>query len=163
MSHCVKSITRRYRHRSHAGTRTTRRFGRHAVAFGFATIGTLLVPAAHGTESGVSVSTVIRVISDPFNGHDNPKMIPGAVAEYCISVDNAGTETVQDVRVDVPVPDEVTVIDESLSLQDSGCEAPPAATGPDVSITQSGGAIVALIDFIAPGTTWSARFNVTIN
>lgn len=37
----------------------------------------------------VTVSKISTVISDPFNGTTNPKAIPGAVVEYCITVSNA--------------------------------------------------------------------------
>ena len=30
------------------------------------------------------------VVSDPFNGGTDPKRIPGAVIEYCITVENTG-------------------------------------------------------------------------
>ena len=44
-----------------------------------------------------------RVISDPFNGTTNPKMIPGAVVEYCIAVANGAggataTESTSPIR-----------------------------------------------------------------
>ena len=40
------------------------------------------------------VTKTSTVISDPVNGTINPKLIPGAVVEYAISVTNAGNQTV---------------------------------------------------------------------
>jgi uncharacterized repeat protein (TIGR01451 family) len=40
------------------------------------------------------VTKTSTVISDPVNGTINPKLIPGAVVEYAISVTNAGNRTV---------------------------------------------------------------------
>lgn len=40
------------------------------------------------------VTKTSTVISDPVNGTSNPKLIPGAVVEYAISVTNAGNQSV---------------------------------------------------------------------
>jgi len=40
------------------------------------------------------VEKTSRLISDPVNGTTNPKLIPGAIVEYAITVRNAGTEEV---------------------------------------------------------------------
>ncbi len=37
----------------------------------------------------ITVTKLSRVVSDPVNGSTNPKMIPGAIIEYCIVVANA--------------------------------------------------------------------------
>ena len=36
----------------------------------------------------LSVNKYATLISDPINGTTNPKMIPGAVVEYCIALAN---------------------------------------------------------------------------
>jgi uncharacterized repeat protein (TIGR01451 family) len=47
------------------------------------------------------------VISDPVNGTTNPKMIPGAVVEYCIAVANAsGSATASNLNVTDTLPGE---------------------------------------------------------
>ena len=40
------------------------------------------------------IGKTVTVISDPINGTTNPKMIPGAIAEYTITIANAGTGSV---------------------------------------------------------------------
>lgn len=42
----------------------------------------------------LEISKVSSIISDPVNGTSNPKMIPGAVVEYAITVRNVGAGTV---------------------------------------------------------------------
>ena len=47
----------------------------------------------------LAVSKLSRVVSDPVSGTTNPKAIPGAVVEYCISVANTGAGTATNVLV----------------------------------------------------------------
>ena len=57
----------------------------------------------------VAVNKSSRVISDPVNGTTNPKAIPGATVEYCITVANAtGAATATDVDVTDDLPSDVT-------------------------------------------------------
>jgi uncharacterized repeat protein (TIGR01451 family) len=57
----------------------------------------------------VSVAKSSRVVSDPVNGTTNPKAIPGATVEYCITVANAsGAATATDVGVTDDLPVDVT-------------------------------------------------------
>ena len=63
---------------------------------------TILAAALTATKSS-------RVISDPFNGTTNPKMIPGAVVEYCIAVANAaGSATASGISVSDTLPTATT-------------------------------------------------------
>jgi uncharacterized repeat protein (TIGR01451 family) len=129
----------------------------------FAAIGTLEVAGA--------VLTVVKastVVEDPVNGITNPKAIPGATIEYCITVANAsGAATATDVNVFDELPSDVTYIANSIFENgDASCEngtaggtftgfATPTASGFDeVSGT--------LLD-IPGGTTRSLYFRVTIN
>lgn len=57
----------------------------------------------------VTVAKTSRVVSDPVNGSTNPKAIPGATVEYCITVSNAaGAATATDVNVTDDLPFDVT-------------------------------------------------------
>jgi uncharacterized repeat protein (TIGR01451 family) len=57
----------------------------------------------------VTVAKSSRVVSDPVNGTTNPKAIPGATVEYCITVANAaGAATATDVDVTDDLPGDVT-------------------------------------------------------
>ncbi len=42
----------------------------------------------------VTATKTSRLISDPLNGTTNPKMIPGAIVEYTISISNSGTSAI---------------------------------------------------------------------
>jgi uncharacterized repeat protein (TIGR01451 family) len=57
----------------------------------------------------VTVAKTSRVVSDPVNLEVNPKAIPGATVEYCITVSNAsGAATATNVDVSDDLPDDVT-------------------------------------------------------
>jgi uncharacterized repeat protein (TIGR01451 family) len=57
--------------------------------------------------ASLTATKTSRVISDPVNGTTNPKMIPGAVVEYCIAVANgSGSATASNVNVSDTLPGE---------------------------------------------------------
>src|SRR3546814_17398613 len=56
----------------------------------------------------LAVTKTSRVISDPVNATTNPKLIPGAVIEYCISVANSGRPAAPSVVITDPVPGPLT-------------------------------------------------------
>ena len=59
--------------------------------------------------AALTVLKTSRIISDPLNGTSNPKAIPGATIEYCISVANAaGSATANNVGISDPLPATVT-------------------------------------------------------
>ncbi len=47
----------------------------------------------------LSVAKLSRVVSDPISGTTNPKAIPGATIEYCITVDNTGSAAASNVVI----------------------------------------------------------------
>jgi Surface adhesin CshA non-repetitive domain 2 len=63
--------------------------------------------AANATLTATKTSAVV---SDPINGTTNPKMIPGAVVAYSISIANTGTLAVDSstIFIDDPLPSTVT-------------------------------------------------------
>ena len=54
----------------------------------------------------LKVTKTVVVMSDPINGSTNPKMIPGAIVDYVISIINAGTGPVDasTVVINDPIP-----------------------------------------------------------
>jgi uncharacterized repeat protein (TIGR01451 family) len=54
--------------------------------------------------AAVSMLKTARVVSDPLNGIVNPKAIPGAVIEYCLSLSNGGPGTATNVVVADVIP-----------------------------------------------------------
>lgn len=57
--------------------------------------------------AALSVVKISSVISDPVNGATNPKLIPGAVVEYCIAVSNSAGATAEDITITDVLPVEV--------------------------------------------------------
>lgn len=110
----------------------------------------------------LTVTKTSRVISDPLNGATNPKLIPGAVVEYCISVANgAGAATATNIAISDPVPANTVFVASSIMINTTvagGVCSGGAAGGGFGANTVSG----TLTD-IPASTTRGLRFQVTIN
>lgn len=115
----------------------------------------------------LTVNKYATLISDPINGATNPKMIPGAVVEYCIAVSNAaGAATATTITVSDPLPATVTYSASTVFLNTtvSGSTCSGGTAGSDatnynsVSKTVSGS-----LSNIAAGASAGLRFRVTIN
>lgn len=126
--------------------------------------------------AALSVSKLNRVISDPLNGTTNPKLIPGAVVEYCIAARNAGGATATTVAVNDPLPRTGTATNDLLVVYEptfgilvngtatvdgsgvvTACAADGAAGGSHV-----GGTVTATIPSVAAGDTRTVLFRVTL-
>lgn len=66
--------------------------------------------------AAVTLTKTARVVSDPYNLLVNPKAIPGAVIEYCISVSNAGPGIATTVDLTDTVPANATYVANSLTV-----------------------------------------------
>ncbi len=117
----------------------------------------------------LTVTKASRVVSDPVNLTNNPKAIPGATVEYCITVANAsGAATATDVNLVDDLPDDVTfasafgifVNGDATCSANSGTAGGTFAAGAGVGGRDrvSG----ALAD-VAAGQTRSLYFQVVIN
>lgn len=107
-----------------------------------------------------------RVVSDPVNLTNNPKAIPGATVEYCITVANAsGAATAADVSLTDDLPDDVTFVANSLRIDgDSSCANGVAGGNYDANGGQNGAArVTGELSDIAAGQTRSLYFQVTID
>ena len=105
-----------------------------------------------------------RVISDPLNGTTNPKLIPGAVVEYCITVANgAGSAAATNVAISDTLPAQTTY-DASFGVKVNGtvtsgvCNADGAIAGAHAS-----GVVSGTIPTVAAGDVRTVLFRVTIN
>ncbi|TAD76380.1 MAG: DUF11 domain-containing protein [Sphingomonadales bacterium] len=115
----------------------------------------------------VTVTKSSRVVSDPVNGLTNPKAIPGATVEYCVTVANAaGAATATDVDVTDDLPTDVTY-DATFGIfvnGDAGC-----ANGTSGGNFAAGGGtagadrVTGDLSDIAAGQTRSLYFQVTID
>jgi len=114
--------------------------------------------------AAITATKTSRVISDPLNGSTNPKMIPGAVVEYCISVANAaGSATATGISINDPVP-AATTYDAAFGIKLNGtvtgstCNADGTSGGSYAAGTVSG-----TLSDIAAGVTRTLVFRVSVN
>ena len=100
-----------------------------------------------------------RVISDPLNGTTNPKMIPGAVVEYCIAVSNAaGSATATNVAITDTLPAATTFVAGfgilvNGTVTSGTCNADGTAGG-----SYAAGTVTAPLSNIAAGDDADGRF-----
>jgi uncharacterized repeat protein (TIGR01451 family) len=111
----------------------------------------------------LTVTKQSRVVSDPINGATNPKLIPGAVVEYCIVVANAaGGASATSVAISDPLPAQTTFVAASSFLNGTytagTCNLDGAAGG-----TVTAGTLNGTLGTVAAGTTRTLYFQVTIN
>lgn len=115
----------------------------------------------------LTVTKQSRVVSDPINGSTNPKLIPGAVVEYCIVVTNAaGGAAANTVAISDPLPAQMTFVAASSFL--NGTYTGSVPTGTCNLDGASGGSVTAgtlngTLGTVAAGTTRTLYFQVTIN
>jgi uncharacterized repeat protein (TIGR01451 family) len=115
----------------------------------------------------LSVYKSSRVVSDPISV-TNPKAIPGAVVEYCISVANAaGGATATNITIADVIPANTTFVAASI-LQDATVTSPGA--GQTCSAGTAGGSynsgtstVNGTLSNIAASTARALIFRVTIN
>lgn len=115
--------------------------------------------------AALNVVKTSKVISDPLNGAGNPKAIPGATIEYCISVANsAGSATATSVTISDPLP--LTVIyDSGYGIFVNGtvtgdtCNADGVAGG---TYDSDASAVSGTLGSIAASETKTMRFRATI-
>lgn len=111
----------------------------------------------------LTVAKSSRVVSDPFNGTSDPKMIPGATVEYCIRVANAaGGADASSVTINDSLPLQLSFVAGSIRLNGtvSGgtCNADGAAGGSFADPVVSG-----TIATIAAGAERTLVFRATVD
>jgi len=122
----------------------------------------------------IVVTKTSTVISDPFNNISNPKRIPGAVVEYCITVENTGDAAATAVIVnDVLAGQPVTYEAGSLFTVDTGADCTggdaedDGATGTDETdpngASEAGGTVSATFQTLPALGGKAMRFRVTID
>ena len=114
--------------------------------------------------AALTVSKTSRIVSDPFNGATNPKMIPGAVIEYCVAVANAsGSATATNVGISDTLPTETTYLSTfgifvNGTVTGTTCNADGTPGG-----SQTGGVVTASVSDVAAGQTRTVLFRVTLD
>ena len=112
----------------------------------------------------LTVTKLSRVISDPINGTTNPKMIPGAVVEYCISVVNSGSLASAVVITD-PLPAQTTrtAANATFGIWEGGSIAAGVCSGGTNTGTFATPTVTGNLGTVANGATETVYFQVTIN
>ncbi|MEO9463361.1 MAG: hypothetical protein ABJ242_11590 [Marinomonas sp.] len=112
--------------------------------------------------ANVTVAKTSRVVSDPINGTSDPKAIPGATIEYCITVANAsGAATATGVNVNDVLPADVTY-DAGFGIfvdGDAACASGVAGGSYNAADAEVDG----VLSDIAATVTRSLYFRVTID
>ncbi|MES2987703.1 MAG: hypothetical protein V4808_07340 [Pseudomonadota bacterium] len=126
--------------------------------------------------AAVTMTKIARVISDPFNLVVNPKAIPGAVVEYCMTISNAGPGIATGVTLTDALPANTTYISNSLTVGGlgvggqcvlNGTIEDDNATGAD-EVDLYGGSfdgtdVHATLGAVLPLVPLTVAFRVTIN
>jgi uncharacterized repeat protein (TIGR01451 family) len=114
--------------------------------------------------AALTATKTSRVISDPFNGTTDPKMIPGAVVEYCVAVANAaGSATATSVSISDTLPAATQYL-AAFGIKVDGtvtggtCNADGVAGG-----SYGSGIVSGTLSNIAAGITRTLVFRVTVN
>ena len=114
--------------------------------------------------AALTATKTSKIISDPVNGSTNPKMIPGAVVEYCIAVANAaGSATATNVGISDSLPAATTYLSAfgikvNGTVTGSTCNADGTTGGSFAS-----GVVSGTLSDIAAGSASTLVFRVTIN
>ncbi|MBX3563612.1 MAG: DUF11 domain-containing protein [Sphingomonas sp.] len=126
--------------------------------------------------AAVTMTKTVRVISDPYNLLVNPKAIPGAVVEYCMTISNAGPGTATGVTLSDVVPANMTYVSNSLTVGGlgvggqcvlNGTIEDDDATGADESDPYGGSfdgtTVRATIGTVLPLVPLTVAFRATVN
>jgi uncharacterized repeat protein (TIGR01451 family) len=136
-----------------AGATDTARDGRYSARDDYTVSGALL-----------TVTKTSKIISDPFNNTTNPKLIPGAVVEYCVQAANAaGGAAASNVSISDVLPAQTTYLSSFGVLIDGtvtsgSCDANGSAGGTFASGTVSGTLVS-----VPAGSARTLYFRATIN
>lgn len=114
--------------------------------------------------AAITATKTSRIVSDPVNGSTNPKMIPGAVVEYCIAVANAaGGAAATNLSISDTLPSQTAYLSAfgiliNGTVTGTTCNADGTAGG-----SQANGTVTANLSDIAAGATRTVLFRVTVN
>jgi uncharacterized repeat protein (TIGR01451 family) len=120
--------------------------------------------------ANLSVTKLSNVISDGVSV-SNPKAIPGATVEYCITVQNAGSGRATNVNVADAIPATLTYVPNTMR---SGASCGTAATSEDddasdagetdgTTMSAAGANITGIVASIAPLASKALVFNTLVN
>lgn len=113
----------------------------------------------------IALGSIITVVSNPTEGATNPKTIPGALLQYCITVTNNGSVEARNVLV-TDVVDTKLTYDTAFGIYQYGTLDVSATTcngdGAKVS-TFNGGVVTGNIASLPAGQTRTIIYQATVN
>lgn len=118
----------------------------------------------------LAVSKTSALVSDPSNGTTNPKLVPGAVVEYCLLVSNPGVVSATTVIATDPLPATTTYLAGSL-VSGSSCAAASTAEDDDnagadesdpLGASFAAGTVTARAATLAAGQSMALKFRATV-
>jgi uncharacterized repeat protein (TIGR01451 family) len=112
--------------------------------------------------AALTATKTSRLISDPLNGFTNPKAIPGATIEYCISVNNASGTPATAVDISDTLPS-TTAYDPAFGVKTNGTTSAGTCTAGTTSGSYAGGVVTGTIPSVAVGETRNVVFRATVN
>ncbi len=121
--------------------------------------------------ANLTIAKTSSVVSDPTNGTNDPKAIPGATMRYCILVTNNGSGTATAINVADALPAATSFVPASLRSGPSCAAASTIeddnASGADESdpfgASITGTSVAATAPSLAPGTALAVVFDVVVN
>jgi uncharacterized repeat protein (TIGR01451 family) len=128
--------------------------------------------AYHVASATIGVSKIATVLDDPINGNTNPKAIPGATIEYCITIDNSGGTAATAVKVDDPIPTNTTYVAGTIKVGADCTYASATAEDDDtaggdesdgVKGSKDGTGVHTEVDNLGAGSSTTTLFHVTVD
>lgn len=128
------------------------------------------------SSAAMVITKTARVMSDPKNGTNNPKPVPGAVIEYCIIMQNNGSQPASELLVTDPVPQHTTFVSGSIksagtvtsgvcnndgNIEDDDASDAGETDGATGSFVN--GVVSVLLNAVNAGQTLTALFRSTID
>lgn len=111
----------------------------------------------------LTVTKLSRPISDPVNGTTDPKMIPGATVEYCITVANdAAGATASSIVITDPLPSQTAYVS-GFGVYEGGSVSGGVCSGGAATGTESSGTVTGNLGTLTAGQTKTVYFRVLIN
>ena len=128
--------------------------------------GSVIAPGGQAAGGYVSISTAAisvtksaQPVSNPINGTTNPKLIPGATVQYCLTLNNSWSRSATSVTLTDSIPAQATYVAGSALSGIDCTSAASAATGLSYSAP-----VLSLSGFtLNPGSTYALTFLVTVN
>ena len=128
--------------------------------------GSATAPGGRGGDGYVTISTAAitvtksaQPVSNPINGTTNPKLIPGASVQYCITLTNGWARSATSVSISDSIPAQASYVSGSAL---SGTNCASAASAPS-GLSYSAPVLTQSAVTLNAGASYALTFLVTVN